>query len=287
MEVDYTATEPKPDQAGQAMPQLLEDGESEQPEEDNQDEEEEEKEPEIEQQPELPPVDVRQAASSSNVFLQALAARQSSGRLQPLPEVPTQSRQAWWEDNGESLELEDEVDDEAEQDEVEQAEQDEIHQTFGPAFNQDDVEEEDEEGNEYEEYQDDNNKSEADYPMVVDTKASSQTWPAFHFPEAIQRLERAAVKQRKKSFKKLKKPRTCPRHPDDQLYIDFLEKNRPDTVSLAHDRFSDMTAQMKRMAKKMEQQAADVKQMTADMAFLKEKLSSLEKMVNASQASLK
>ena len=242
-------------------------------ESDEVDPEEEEKKAE---QPELPFVDVSKAAASSNVFLEALAASQSGRQPLQMPEAEAQSRLAWLDDYdddheaGESSESEDEVElgSESETDEVESS---------------DEVEEEEEE-KEYDEYE------ETDSPMVVDT--SSKTWPAFNFPEAIGRLERAAVKERKKSLAKPKKPRTCPRHPDDQRYIDFLEKNRQDTVSLANDGFSDMTAQMKRMADKMVKQAEDIKQMTekmekqtANMAYLKEKLISLEKMAIVSQAS--
>ena len=232
--------------------------------------------PEIGPEPELPPVDVGKAAASSNVFLEALAARQSRRQPHQLPEAAAQSRSTWideYDDDheaGESSESEDEVEfgSESETEEVEAS---------------DEVEGEEEE-KEYDEYE------ETDSPMVVDT--SSKTWPAFNFPEAIGRLERAAVKERKKSLAKPKKPRSCPRHPDDQRYINFLEKNRQDTVSLANDGFSDMTAQMKRMADKTGKQAEDIKSLTeklekqtADMAYLKEKLASLEKMAIVSQAS--
>ena len=214
------------------------------------------------------------AAASSNPFLETLAARQSR-RL--LPEATAQSRQAWSEDSYS------EVTDEYEADDALGSETEETDTTEEAA--QDEGEEE---GNEYEEYNEE--REETDSPMVVDT--SSKTWPAFNFPEAIGRLERAAVKERKKSLKKPKKQRSCPRHPDDQRYIDFLEKNRQDTVSLANDGFSDMTAQMKRMADKTGKQADDLNRLTkqlekqtADMAFLREKLSSLEKMASVSQAS--
>ena len=236
------------------------------------DQEEEEKEAE---QPELPFVDVGKAAASSNPFLQALAASQSSGQhFQPPSEAAAaQSRSAILEDYEEGF--------------YEAVESDEVEASDEMEASEAAQNEEEEEGKEFEEYE----ESEEESPMVVDT--SSKTWPAFNFPEAIGRLERAAVKERKKSLAKPKKPRTCPRHPNDQRYIDFLEKNRQDTVSLANDGFSDIIAQMKRMADKTGKQADDVKRLTeklekqtADMAYLKEKLSSLEKMAIVSQASL-
>ena len=222
----------------------------------------------------LPPVDVGKAAASSNPFLQALAAHQYGRQPHQLQEeVQAQARSAWLDDEEDnSYEAVESSDSEDEVELASEAAQDE----------------EEEEGKEYEEYDE---ESEEDLPMVLDT--SSKTWPAFNFPEAIQRLERAAVKERKKSLAKPKKPRSCPRHPDDQRYINFLEKNRQDTVSLANDGFSDIIAQMKRMADKTGKQADDVKRLTeklekqaTDMAYLKEKLSSLEKMAIVSQASL-